>query len=316
MLEPRENGVFVGNSAAERALVDDINRGAVKSAYIISGAYGVGKETLAFRFIRHLIKSGIEPLAQPLESLEMPESDPAFRAAKSGATPQLIEIRDEKITVDTVRNMSEGIRLKTDGRRAALVTHAESMNKSAANSLLKTLEEPPTGVCFILLTTNYYAIPNTIKSRCAHVQLKPLSHDEMVTMLRRFGMDEALADVAFGSLGYAKILDEAGGMNFYNTCVEQLKNAEIANDDSILNNFNCFKILLFNLFKKLVSFMSSIDERTTPSERELFEQLGEGLFQMYDDCVNFFSGINTLSLDDRAVLLWLQEKIRQLREKK
>lgn len=98
-----------------------------------------------------------------------------------------IDAGDGEIKVDTARNIRSACAvLPGDGnRRVFLIRHAQNMNVSAQNALLKVLEEPPSYVFFILMTENASAILPTILSRCTQFSLAPLTLAQVLQLLRR-----------------------------------------------------------------------------------------------------------------------------------
>ncbi|MFA7059606.1 MAG: DNA polymerase III subunit delta' [Pedobacter sp.] len=117
------------------------------------------------------------------------------------------------ISIDQLREMQRELALRPyeASRKACILEPAERMSVNAANSLLKTLEEPPGNAIIILLTENADMLLPTIRSRCQLVRFAPLPPEHLRLLLEQNGMDEAsaatLAQMAGGSMQRAQELD-------------------------------------------------------------------------------------------------------------
>ena len=148
---PSEQTRLFGHAAAEAFLAQSYRSGKGHHAILIEGPEGIGKATLAFRFARALL-AGPGALDQ---RLALAPDHPVFRQVARGAHPDLTVLEAERdprtgrlrseITVDAVRAATGSLQMTpaAGGYRVAIVDGAESMNRNAANALLKTLEEPP-----------------------------------------------------------------------------------------------------------------------------------------------------------------------------
>jgi DNA polymerase III subunit delta' len=125
----------------------------------------------------------------------------------------------QEIVVDEVREVSHFLRRTAGegGGRVVIVDGAEEMNANAANALLKLLEEPPTGALLLLVSHAPGLLPPTIRSRCRHLRLSPLSLPDTETLLAQYlpevapGARHHLAVLAEGSPGRALALAEGDG---------------------------------------------------------------------------------------------------------
>ncbi len=228
--DPAENPRLVGHVEAAEALAGAYRAGKLPHALILAGPRGIGKATLAFHLAGHL-------LANP-DSTSAPghlaTPDPAsgrFRQVAGGAHPSVLHLtrpaNDAKgfktvVTVDEVRRVSRFLSLTAHdgGYRVVIVDPADDMNLSAANALLKSLEEPPARTVFVLVAHSPGGLLPTIRSRCQVVRLNPLAPDELFSVLDGFdiglpaGADEraALAAAAAGSPRSAILLTQYGGL--------------------------------------------------------------------------------------------------------
>ena len=229
---PRETSVLYGQGAAEAQFLAAAAAGRLPHAWLLTGPRGVGKATLDWRIARALVAGG------PVESLAMAREAPAFRALANLASPQLFLCRrpwDDKterlrtaITVEEVRALKDFFQLSAadGGHRVAIVDAADEMNASAANALLKILEEPPTAAVLLLVCHRPAALLPTIRSRCRELRLAPLGADDMAAALTAAGVatdaGAALATLAGGSVGAAIRLAADGGPGRFDALVALL----------------------------------------------------------------------------------------------
>jgi DNA polymerase-3 subunit delta' len=187
---PRHTAALFGHQGAERALAEALAGGRMHHAWLLAGAKGIGKATLAYRFARAAlaVPGERDPAGQ---SLEIGAATTAARQVAALSHPGLLVIRrpyDVKgkrftasIPVDEVRRLRTflGHRAAGDGWRVVIVDEANELNVNAANALLKSLEEPPVKTVFLLLSSAPGELVPTIRSRCRMLALSALSEDEL-----------------------------------------------------------------------------------------------------------------------------------------
>ncbi len=240
---PRE-AHLIGQTAAQSAFLDAFNSARLHHAWMISGPRGVGKATLAWRIARFLLATpdddgGMFAPAPPT-SLDIADDHPVARRLTALSEPRLFLLRrpyDEKterlktdITVDEVRRMKSFFSLSAadGGRRVAIVDSLDEMNPSAANALLKLLEEPPPKVTFLLITHQPARLLPTIRSRCRELRLGPLDAGDLSDALTAAGGNvapedrTALAELAGGSVGRAFELTNLDGLRLYQSLIDLL----------------------------------------------------------------------------------------------
>ena len=227
--DPRANPILLGHEAAEHTLLEAIRVGRVHHAWLITGPEGIGKATLAFRFARRLL-AGHADGESTGESLALDPAHPVFRRVTAGGHADLVTIErayDEKtkrrkrdIAVADVRKINGFMALPPaeGGWRVAIVDGAEDLNQNSANALLKILEEPPSRAVLILVCSSPGRLPATIRSRCRHLRLSPLTDDVMARLLALYlperGEDDRgrLLTLAEGSIGRALALADDDGI--------------------------------------------------------------------------------------------------------
>ena len=242
---PRETAKLHGQDAAEAVFLQAHASGRMHHAWLLTGRLGIGKATFAWRAARFLLATPAEAAdglfgAPPApESLDIDPEHPVARRLRALSEPGLFLLRrptDPKtkrlatvITVQEVRRLKSffGLSAPDGGRRVVIVDAAEEMNASAANALLKLLEEPPPRATFLLVAHRPSALLPTIRSRCRTLALDPLGPDDLAHALHAAGAETVegnslpgLAALAGGSVGGAFRLIEGGGFAFYGALVE------------------------------------------------------------------------------------------------
>lgn len=185
---PRATQRFYGHEAAERTLLDAFASGRMHHAWLIAGAEGIGKATLAYRFARYVLADAAE---RGTGSLDVSPETRAARLVRALSHPGLLVIRrawDPKgkrfpatIPVDEVRRLKAflGRTAGEDAWRVVIVDRAEELNISAANALLKSLEEPPPRTVFLLVSSTPGRLLVTIRSRVRTLDLAPLADEPL-----------------------------------------------------------------------------------------------------------------------------------------
>ena len=213
---PRRFSELVGQEHVVRALSHALDSGRLHHAFLFTGTRGVGKTTIARIF------------AKSLNCEKGPTSNPcgecgACREIDAGRFVDLLEIDAASNTgIDNVRELIDNAQYAPSrGRyKIYLIDEVHMLSKSAFNALLKTLEEPPPHVKFLLATTDPQKLPVTVLSRCIKFNLKRLTPEQIVGQMRQIlgaegisfdeeGVD-VLARAADGSLRDGlSLLDQA-----------------------------------------------------------------------------------------------------------
>ncbi|AZQ66926.1 DNA polymerase III subunit delta' [Silicimonas algicola] len=238
---PRETAHLFGQGDAEAAFLEAVAQDRLHHAWLLTGPKGVGKATLAWRLARFLLAeapadAGFFGDAPPTPtSLDIPRDHPVARRIAALSEPGLLLIRrawdsDRKklksqITVDEVRKLNEffGLTATDGGRRIVIVDAADELNPSAANALLKVLEEPPKRAVLILVSHQPARLLPTIRSRCRTLRLGEVGPEDMARALSQAGVTPedglALSELAQGSVGEAIRLLSQDGPGLYATIV-------------------------------------------------------------------------------------------------
>ncbi len=249
-LPPRANPDLVGHEAAESALRRLFESGRMPHALLLSGPRGIGKATMAFRLARFVLATGAgqgagqgadDRLFGGAESgLGIASDSGVCRRVASGGHADLLTVERAydprrrrlrgEIVVDEAREIAAFLRLTAaeGGWRVVVVDGADEMNRSAANALLKILEEPPQRVLLLLVAHSPGRLLPTIRSRCRRFPMAPLPVATVRRLLARYRPDlpdaqaEALIALSGGSIGRALDLAGAGGVELYQAVVALL----------------------------------------------------------------------------------------------
>ena len=186
---PKNFAQLAGQEHVVRALGNALTQNRLHHAYLFTGTRGVGKTTIARIFAKSLnCLAGIT--ATPCGVCS------ACREIDSGRFVDLIELDAASNTqVDNMRELLESaLYAPTSGRfKVYIIDEVHMLSKSAFNAMLKTLEEPPAHVKFILATTDPQKIPVTVLSRCLQFNLKQLPPALIVTHLQHVLEQENIA---------------------------------------------------------------------------------------------------------------------------
>ena len=226
---PRETTELFGHREAEAALLNAYRSGRIPHAWLIGGAHGIGKATLAYRMARFVLSHG-SPLSDDVghaETLRVDPSDPVSRLVTTGAHGGLLTLErslNDKgvmrtvITVDETRETISffGSTAAVGGWRVCVVDTVDELNPNAANALLKVLEEPPQRSLFLLVSHAPARVLPTILSRCRKLSLRPLAVDDVIHAASRAADlavdDPALVEAAEAAEGsVARALTLPGG---------------------------------------------------------------------------------------------------------
>ena len=209
---------MVGQEHVLQALVNALDSNRLHHAYLFTGTRGVGKTTIARIFAKSLnCEQGIssEPCGSCSSCIEIDE----------GRSVDLIEIDAASRTgVDDMRELLDNVQYApTRGRfKIYLIDEVHMLSKHSFNALLKTLEEPPPHIKFLLATTDPQKVPVTVLSRCLQFNLKRMSKSQILSQLQFLTEQEEvesdataltqLASAADGSMRDAlSLLDQAIG---------------------------------------------------------------------------------------------------------
>ncbi len=177
---PQDFSELVGQEHVRTTLANAIGQSRIAHGYIFSGQRGTGKTTVA------------RILARCLNCIEGPTSHPCGKCAScieisGGNAPDVIEIdAASNRGINEMRELRENVRYRParDRYKVFIIDEAHQITSEAFNALLKTLEEPPEWVVFVLCTTETHKIPTTIASRCQQFSFRSVDFQELTARMR------------------------------------------------------------------------------------------------------------------------------------
>jgi DNA polymerase-3 subunit gamma/tau len=215
---PQNFSEVIGQDHVTRTLKNALEQGRTAHGYIFSGHRGIGKTTVARILAMALnCRSSDKPVTEPCGVCE------SCTEIRAGNSVDVIEIdAATNRGIDEIRELREAARYRParDRFKIYILDEAHQITDAAFNALLKTLEEPPSHVVFMLATTQPEDIPQTIRSRCQHFSFRAVRFEEILGQLRdlagreKIEADEdalaLLAEAGDGSMRDAlSILDQA-----------------------------------------------------------------------------------------------------------
>ena len=189
---PRSFSDMVGQGHVLKVLVNALDSGRLHHAYLFSGTRGVGKTTLA-RILAKCLNCAVGVSSEPCAKCSV------CTGIDEGRFVDLIEVdAASRAKVDETRELMDNVQyVPTTGRyKVYLIDEVHMFSKHSFNALLKTLEEPPEHVKFLLATTEPKKIPVTILSRCLQFNLKHLNAEQIGTQLDKILVAEKIASQA------------------------------------------------------------------------------------------------------------------------
>jgi len=339
---PRANRDLIGHERAERGLRQLVEAGRLPHAILLSGPRGIGKATLAFRFARFLLANADHTTKAAAETgLSIDPENGVFHRVAAGGHADLLTVERaydprrrrlrSEIVVEDAREITSFFRLTAaeEGWRIVIVDGAEEMNRSAANALLKILEEPPRQAVLLLVSHSPGRLLPTIRSRCRRLPLVPLARVLVARLLQRYRPElaqlevEVLAALSDGSIGRALELAEAGGLELYRSVLEML--SQIPRLDVVrLHAFadqlaradaeDAYRVGA-ELLLQLLSRITACSARHQRDEEEIMDGEGEAMWglavradaarwaALRQDIEGTFSSTDQLNLDRKQAML-------------
>jgi DNA polymerase-3 subunit gamma/tau len=226
---PQTFSELVSQEHVRTTIENAIAQNRIAHGYIFSGQRGTGKTTVA------------RILARCLNCVEGPTATPCGHCAScleiaGGNSPDVIEIdAASNRGINEMRELRENVRYRParDRYKVFIVDEAHQITSEAFNALLKTLEEPPEWVVFVLCTTEAHKIPATISSRCQHFSFRSVAFEDVVVLMERICAQEGIqadaeALAVLAQAGDGSVRDSLSALDQAIACCgTELKAAEV-----------------------------------------------------------------------------------------
>lgn len=343
---PRTQSVCIEQSVPERQFLEAYNLGRLHHAWLLCGPKGIGKATFAYRAAKFLLASekseegGLFGSAAPPETMDRSADDPGCRRVAASSHADLTTLEPMRaggqILVETADKLASALRL-TAGEgtwRVAIIDAADDLNISAANKLLKLIEEPPAHTVLFLISHNPGRLLPTIRSRCTRASFSRLSSEaiaRIITMRRPDASKEEIfsaIELASGSAGRALALLDGGGAE----AVSSLANALMSkHGEGILaaeglaaslarNNFQ-YDVVAESLISWLVFAAQPVSGNSAasglPSQMAMMAKAASALgpkpwIELYEHATQRFERTKAVNLDPAQTLVDILARIQAL----
>ena len=248
---PQKFSEVVGQQHIIKTLQNAISLNKVAHAYLFCGPRGTGKTTLA-KIMAKALNCEHGPAIEPCDECEV------CKGIQKGMISDVIEIDAASNNgADDIRALRDTVKfLPLVGKyKVYIIDEVHMLSNAAFNALLKTLEEPPKHVIFILATTEPYKLPNTILSRCQRFDFQSISMDDI---LRRLNIvaDEENVKISQEALHQIAASSEGGmrdALSLFDQCISYSINPEITLDDVLAVSGNISYLKIIELLNTCIS---------------------------------------------------------------
>ena len=307
-LRPKNFNQVIGQEHIIKTLKNQIETNRISHAYLFCGTRGTGKTSTAKIFAKLL------NCKEPINSLPCDKCN-MCKAFNENRSLNIIEIdAASNNSVDDIREIREEVKYPpTDGRfKVYIIDEVHMLSIGAFNALLKTLEEPPSYVIFILATTDPHKIPVTILSRCQRFDFKRISNTDIANTMKKYMADDNI-EIDDEALYYiAKISDGAmrDALSILDQCISFYYGEKITLD-KVLEIVGAVDDEIFFRFTDAIINFSSLCIIKIIDE---IVQNGRDISQFVTDLIGHIRNLLVVSISDKDALDISKEKIERLEE--
>lgn len=292
----------VGQEPVVRTLQNALQRGRVAHAYMFSGPRGTGKTSLA-RLLAKGLNCNQGPTANPCNVCSN------CQRISDGFAMDVVEIDGASNRgIDEIRDLRENVRFAPTegGHKVYIIDEVHMLTTDAFNALLKTLEEPPERVVFVLATTEPHKVPETIASRCQRFEFRNFTTEQLVMRLRQVVAAEEL-DVSSAALELIG-RHAAGGMRDAIALLDQA----ISFQTGRIEESHIAELLGVVPGEQLCELLDSIaGEERLAALTLLHQMIGRGVdpAQLGKDCIGFLRELMVAKASNRPYLTTDRENL-------
>lgn len=341
---PQKNNYLIGHTEEENTFLQAWKNNAMHHAWILSGAEGIGKATLAYRIARFLLWADPSKREQ-YKSLDVPVFSSTFQQVSKGSHPDLkvlqrdfIETDRKKIISaiqkgealddDDLSNLKRSAYIRVDdvrqintflsktsfneGWRIVIIDSVDDLNQNASNALLKILEEPPVKTLLLLISHNMVKLMPTIRSRCAKLTMKALTDTDVASLIRRYRPQvneqkvQRLVNLSGGSIGRALLYADTDADEIYATLSSLLSAPNSASTTQIID-FSAQMAADSDKFDILQELLIKFLKQRLPSSHD-----PENLSRYWEIINDMFSDCRYINMDKKLMLINLLSDISRV----
>ncbi len=311
---PQTFGEVVFQDHVSKTIQNSINQGRITHAYLFSGPRGVGKTTMA------------RILAKALNCVEGPTPSPCGVCEncveiKQGISFDVIEIDGASNNgIDNIRELRENVNFAPakSKYKIYIIDEVHMVTTQAFNALLKTLEEPPPHVIFILATTEMHKIPETILSRCQKYFFKKIPVDRVVEHLRNIVKKEGYKISENALFPVARIAD--GSMRDAQSLLEQVisfsglatgMDTEISEEDAL----SIMGVVPTESYIRIMDLIAEADGKGLMSEVEKIVSMGIDISRYSSGLIEVIRSLRLINsgVEIQGILGLSEEEMKSLR---
>ncbi len=342
---PRDISNLLGLKEAERALFDGFMSGKMHHAWIISGQKGIGKASLAYKFAQFILEYSTP---KQVYDAGLTKIDPSHEVSsahqiRAQSHPSLFVLKrqfnektkkfGQNITIENVRKAEKFLHQTVEKNtwRIVIIDSADDLNRNSANALLKSIEEPPENLLFLIISSMPAKLLPTIRSRCRMLKVKDLSNQTLVDLMQQYEVNvpaDELDIILFLSQGsFARILEliDVDGLEIYKrmmAILDQLPNIsrehlhKLASELALKVNeskYLFFLQLFLDILARFIKFKSlgamADQHLSIPNvEINLFERLSphftlDALFALWEDSEQKFRINSAFNMDKKQTII-------------